>query len=164
MTKVKSNNILLYYYVLGRESADLYYTSSVVSTTLARTHFLVLFFASGNDDDINDVACMAGVNLQVRQGAFHLWDRVFRSHYGQNLRGKSRSTLYQKVENFFVVYAFVDHPRFQNFISQEEQSKILATNSEILNLQLRSCKDAFFLNNKVLQKQIEDIGKFTTLY
>jgi hypothetical protein len=65
---------------------------------------------------------------------------------------------------FSVVYPFVDHPRFQNFISQEEQSKILATNSEILNLQLRSCKDAFFLNNKVLQKQIEDIGKFTTLY
>ncbi|XP_028392771.1 transcription initiation factor TFIID subunit 4-like [Dendronephthya gigantea] len=60
---------------------------------------------SGNDDDINDVACMAGVNLQ------------------------------------------------------EEQSKILATNSEILNLQLRSCKDSFFLNNKILQKQIEDIAK-----
>ena len=82
MTKVKSNNILLYYYVLGRESADLYYTSSVVSTTLARTHFLVLFFASGNDDDINDVACMAGVNLQVR-------------------RGKSRSTL---CRGFFLWY------------------------------------------------------------
>ncbi|CAB3988876.1 transcription initiation factor TFIID subunit 4-like [Paramuricea clavata] len=60
---------------------------------------------SGNDDDINDVACMAGVNLQ------------------------------------------------------EEQSKILATNSEILNLQLRSCKDSYFLNSKILQKQIEDIAK-----
>jgi hypothetical protein len=46
------------------------------------THFLVIFFASGNDDDINDVACMAGVNLQVR-------------------RGKSRSTLYQEVVDFF---------------------------------------------------------------
>lgn len=47
-----------------------------------------------------------------------------------------------------------------HFILQEEQSKILATNSEILNLQLRSCKDSYFLNNKLLQKQIEEIGKF----
>lgn len=49
---------------------------------------------------------------------------------------------------------------FYNFIMQEEQSKILATNSEILNLQLRSCKDSYFLNNKLLQKHIEEIGKF----
>lgn len=49
---------------------------------------------------------------------------------------------------------------FYHFILQEEQSKILATNSEILNLQLRSCKDSYFLNNKLLQKQIEEIGKF----
>lgn len=53
---------------------------------------------------------------------------------------------------------------FYNFILQEEQSKILATNSEILNLQLRSCKDSYFLNNKLLQKQIEEIGKFISWF
>lgn len=79
-------------------------TAQAQDKSKARPTSSISAVTSGNDDDINDVACMAGVNLQ------------------------------------------------------EEQSKILATNSEILNLQLRSCKDSYFLNNKLLQKQIEEIA------
>ena len=103
--------------------------------------------ASGNDDDINDVACMAGVNLQVGHGHNGIDFRYVSFSNLINLGPISRDCVCKVVKYVFIV------------VLQEEQSKILATNSEILNLQLRSCKDSYFLNNKVLQKQIENIGE-----
>lgn len=64
-------------------------------------------FCCRDDDDINDVASMAGVNLN------------------------------------------------------EESARILATNSELVGTQIRSCKDEAFLHPGLLHRRILETGKIS---
>lgn len=65
----------------------------------------IILILCRDDDDINDVASMAGVNLN------------------------------------------------------EESARILATNSELVGTQIRSCKDETFLQPGLLHRRILEIGK-----
>lgn len=81
---------------------DLYRLILISSAFLTKNIMLIW---CRDDDDINDVASMAGVNLS------------------------------------------------------EESARILATNSELVGTQIRSCKDETFLQPGLLQRRILEIGK-----
>lgn len=85
----------------------------LIKTLQTRSVFICMYLFCRDDDDINDVASMAGVNLN------------------------------------------------------EENARILATGSELVGTQIRSCKDEPFLQANLLHKRILDIGmnpKYTVLY